>query len=396
MQHGKRIALAMGVLICAVSFVFLSGIGQTQARYENVRSWKGIYAPENPVIKSNFLARDGQTVLLKDWDISVSSYREVGIRLMTDEGAVSGTLRCQSDSELITATVDEESLTVNKTENYAALELTAAAKEAELTEETLVTVHVSWMQDGEETAWADFVVKLLPPTKNQAEQVTVEEAQRSDATLNIICPEAFACEEVLPIKLTLPQEADSVVLSYDGQGFPKNTRYVTNEEGSFVLADEMMITIPAGDRNEVQVLLDLSWVVINWDGFVISAAAYKDGNEIAATNVTVSLSRQTLGIELDAAGIVMHASTQAVLPLTGDLDGLTWTLERLSQTDGAAAYAASDDLSVSMETTQDGTAQLVIYNENTQAPAGTYRLTLQRVYDGVVLSSFEIPIFVCY
>jgi len=53
-----------------------------------------------------------------------------------------------------------------------------------------------------------------------------------------------------------------------------------------------------------------------------------------------------------------------------------------------------------METTNDGDGEtqsvLVISNDSGTAPAGTYRLTLQRIFDGVVISSYEIPLFVCY
>lgn len=396
MQYGKRITAVMWVLACVILFIFLLGIGQTQARYENVRSWKGIYAPEKPVLKSNFLAQDGRKVLLQDWDVSSSSYQTAGIRLVTDSGTVTGTLRCQSDSALITATLDEETLTVGKTENYATLMLRTTSEASALSEETCVTVRVSWEQDGRVTAWADFIVKLLPSGENLNEQIPSNEDQQVEGTLRISCPEAFALGELFPVKLTLPQGTSSVVLSYEGSGFPENTQYTVGGEVGCVLADEMVIAVPVTDQNEIQLLLDFSWAIAVRDGFFISATAYIGDDEIAASNATVSLNAQPFAVELDAAGAVLGENTEVVLPLTGDVSGLVWTLERLSQKDNSIEYTASDDLSVRVETTQNGTVQIVVYNENTRAPAGTYRLTVQRIFDGVILSGFEIPVFVCY
>lgn len=402
MQHGKHTAMAVGALLCTVLLALPLGIGHTQARYENTVSWKGVYDGAIPPLKSNFLAEGGRTVLLNDWDVSTTSYRTVGIQLATDGAQMNGTLQCQVESGLLTAKVDENTYPVSKTKNHATMTLTATEQARSITEPTDVTVRVSWVPDGKEpaqaTEWADFKVKLLP--KTAIGPVTTPDGVRPEGELELSCPEAFSLQEKLVIRLTLPQAADSVVLSYDADVFPENTCYQVEQEQPVALAEAMTITIPTAGRQELQVVLDFSWTAVDRSSFVLSAAACAGNQEFTAKNVTVSTSRQALEVETDSAAVIMGAHAQVRLPIYGDPDGFVWKLEQLVREDGEIRYAASDALKFQTETgnTEDGTQDfaLVIANEYTRAPAGKYRLTLQRVYDGVVISSFEITVFVCY
>lgn len=402
MQHGKHIAMAVGALLCTVLLVLPLGIGQTQARYENTVSWKGVYDAATPTLKSNFLAEGGRTVLLKDWVVSTTSYQTVGIQLATDGAESSGTLHCQVASDLLTAKVDEETYRVGNTKNYATMTLTATEQARSLTEPTEVTVRVSWLPEGKDlaqaTQWADFKVKLLPQAAN--DPATPPDGVRPEGELKLDCPQSFSLQEKLVLRLTLPQDADSVVLSYEADVFPENTCYQVDQGQSIVLAEDMMITIPTAGRREIKVVLDFSWTTVKQGSFFLSAAACAGTQEFTAKNVTVSTSRQALEVETDSAAIILGAYDQVKLPIYGDPDGFVWKLEQLVQQDGKIRYAASDALKLQTETgnTDDGTENfmLMITNEYTRAPAGKYRLTLQRVYDGVVLSSVEITVFVCY
>lgn len=280
--------------------------------------------------------------------------------------------------------------------------LTATEQARSITEPTDVTVRVSWVPEGKEqaqaTEWADFKVKLLPQTANGP--VTTPDGVRPEGDLELSCPESFSLQEKLVIRLTLPKAADSIVLSYDADVFPENTSYQVEQEQPVVLAEAMTIMIPTAGRQELQVVLDFSWTAVNRSSFVLSAAACAGDQEFTAKNVTVSTGRQALEVETDSAAIIMGAYAQVRLPVYGDPDGFVWKLEQLVREDGETRYAASDALKFQTETgnAEDGTQDfaLVITNEYTHVPAGKYRLTLQRVYDGVVLSSFEITVFVCY
>ena len=391
MQYGKHTALACGALLSAVLLLLPMGIGQTQARYEDTVSWKGIYKTQKPTLQSNFLKEGGRTVLLKDWKVSGTSYRTIGIQLAMDNGESSGALHCQVNSELITAEVDEESYHVSKTENHATLTLTATQQAQEITEPAAVTVRVSWIPEGQQqaTAWADFAVTLLP----QQDSVS-DGGSSAGGVLEMICPETFSPEERLAIKLTLPEGTDRVVLSYDGGNFPENTCYYAGQET--VLAEEMTITVPTEGMQETQVVLDFSWAIIYQDRFILSAAAYSGAQEIAATDVTVSTDREPLKVETASAAIVMGADAQVTLPIYGDSDGMVWTLEQLVQEDDKIVYTASNALTIETQNTDTEDATLVITNLYARAPAGTYRLTVQRVQNGAVLASFEIPVFICY
>ena len=393
--------MAVGALLCTALLLLPLGIGQTQARYENTVSWKGVYDGAIPPLKSNFLAEGGRTVLLKDWVVSTTSYRTVGIQLATDGAAAKGSLHCQVDSDLLTAKVDEDSYQIGKTRNHATMTLTATEQARILTEPADVTVRVSWVPEGKEptqaTEWADFTVKLLPQAQNDP---VIPEGPRPEGVIKIDSPTSFSLQERLVIRLTLPQAADRVVLSYDADVFPENTCYQVDREQPIVLAEDGMITIPTAGRQEIQVVLDLSWTTVNRGSFVLSAAACAGNLEFTAENVTVSTGRQALGVETDAAAIILGAYDQIKLPIQGDPDGFVWKLEQLVQTEGEIHYVASEALKLETEkaNTEDGTQNfvLMITNEYTRAPAGKYRLTLQRVYDGVVINSFEIAVFVCY
>ena len=185
-----------------------------------------------------------------------------------------------------------------------------------------------------------------------------------------------------------------MVLSYDGGNFPENTCYYAGQET--VLAEEMTITVPTEGMQETQVVLDFSWAIIYQDRFILSAAAYSGAQEIAATDVTVSTDREPLKVETASAAIVMGADAQVTLPIYGDSDGMVWTLEQLVQEDDKIVYTASNALTIETQNTDTEDATLVITNLYARAPAGTYRLTVQRVQNGAVLASFEIPVFICY
>ena len=400
MQQTRHIAWTVGALVCAVLLVMTLGIGQTQARYDNTVSWKSIYIPQKPVLESNFLAQGGQTVLLSDWDISASSYRVLDVRLSAKGGSLSGKLSCQVESDLLTATLDQDRFTVGAIENHTMLTLARTDKAAALQEKTTVTMRVSWTPDGENssTAWADFTVDLLPGTTG----IVSDSPPRIYESMTVSCPEAFSWEELLALKLTLPEGTDNVLLSYEGVEFPANTRYFVDTEEPRVLGDDDMISISTDGRQEIQVLLDFTWTEeeLYRSRFLLSAVAYADGAEIAIANANVLASREALQVKVDAQDYILKADAQVQLVVEGDVDGFSYTVEQLTKTDGVIAYTASEQLNVTMETTNndDGSTQsvLVISNDNGTAPAGAYRLTLRRVCDGAVLSSYEIPVFVCY
>ena len=399
MQQNKHIALTLGALVCAVVLMMTLGIGQTQARYDNTVSWEGIYFPEKQTLESNFLAEGGQLVLLSDWNVSMSSYRMVDIQLVSDSGAQAGSISCQVDSDLLTATVDQDSYTVGTIKNHAMLTLARTNKAAALEEKTTVTVRVSWVPEGTDpansTVWADFAVDLLPDVNNTG----ADTAHRAYEAMSISHPDAFSWDEMLALKLTLPADADTVVLSYEGVQFPANTRCVIPGDAAYILGDEDMISVAVEGRQEITVLLDFSWTEepMFRTSFFISAAAYADGVEFAIANANVSASMTAMQVTADPEGYLLKTDAQVLVE--GDLEGFAYTVQQLTMTDGVLTYTDCQHLKVTTQITNNGEIEqikLVISNDNHAAPAGTYRLVLQRIYDGVAVSSFEVPLFVCY
>lgn len=438
MKRKMRIGAAIGLLGC----VLLLGTAfcQTQARYENQYLLKEIYIPGDTAIFSNFLASGGQTVLLEDWEVAEQSIQDLAIRIVKPTGAVSGKLVCQEDSEFVTVNMKDEILNVDGAENVASLYL---ALDAIPTEETVVTVRVSWVpiahEEEEPTIWADFVVTLIPPKTEQTEPTEVstemnaaeqtetivqtlpteatdpavatdtEETQLTEATdtvqsspavVDITCPEVFAWEELLVLTVMVPEGADSIILGYDGIGFPEDTRYILTGEIPCVLADSMLIEVPVQSQEQIQVILDFSWVTERQSNIIISAAAYCGEEEIAADDQTVSPCGEPLTIEVDPSGVILESLGNIELPISGVGNDVFWTLEYLAQTENTIGYVEAKDLIVELSTVaaEDGTEQtvLTISNEAGLALAGTYRLSVQRTLNGFVISSYEIPIFLHY
>lgn len=363
---------------------------KTQARYENQTAIKGIFAPEDTAIRSNFLAEGGRTVLLEDWQVGQQNFRYLTICLIGSEKPVSGRLTYQSDSTLISISASDEELTLSNLENVADFTLNLEKKP---TEQTLVTVRVSWVPNGQEEApqiWADFVIKLIPETSQSEERP--QGGAQTQAEMKLNCPQDFAWEERLVLSLTPPEGADSIVFSYEGDGFPENTIYTLPNGKTYALATAMPIAVPVQSQQQLWVAVDFSWVPQRQNGIFISAVAYRDGMEIAADNPVATPGREKLQVQAPSEGLILEAGGAIEIPISGYAEDVSWTLERLQRTGDTIAYMAVDTPAVALRTAE-GTV-LTISNDGGLAPAGTYRLSIQRKFCGVPTCTYEIPIFI--
>ena len=91
-----------------------------------------------------------------------------------------------------------------------------------------------------------------------------------------------------------------------------------------------------------------------------------------------------------------------MIPICQDTSEMVWRLEMLADTENGIAYTQSDEqfylvITISEETDESGSQKFInISNAGGAAPAGTYRLTLERLFEDQILSATEVQFFLCY
>lgn len=395
MKLYKRNSAMIGT-VCGLLLLTMAMIpGPTQARYDNAVTWMGLYAPGTQSISSNYLTQEGQTVLLQPWKVAVGTSRTMEILISTSKGTADGVLQCRTDSPYITAELDSDAICITQGGYIARLKMTVADAARQMTQQEQTAVSVT-LKTGEEIAMkAEFQVMLLPEDYQQPD--VQESALQANLTVSPAPSEmAFAWQEKLVFALSAAENADRVELMYNGGAFPAGTRYTIAQGRTFVLGDAMNINIPISDATPVQLQLDFSQTEATPDEAVnITATAFLEGEVTGQMDFSVSADRAPLTLDLANIYPVISGSGSLQIPITGDQEGLQWKLEQLTKTNVGTAYIDSEALTVEV-VDNGGNQQLMISNPTGKAPAGTYRLTISRVWNGVTLRTHQVDIFVHY
>ena len=118
--------------------------------------------------------------------------------------------------------------------------------------------------------------------------------------------------------------------------------------------------------------------------------------------MTATTTREALSVDLTQVNPVLTGSNTLSIPVCQDTNGTTWRLEMLTQTENGIVYTQPDDqsylvITISEEMGQAHSGKFInISNISGQAPAGPYRLTLERLQDEQVISSTQMLFFICY
>ncbi len=227
-------------------------------------------------LTSNYLDRNGHTIVLEDWVMNSLSYRTKDISFSLDAGEVSGVLECVSDSGLIKAELDTAEITVTDIGYIAKLTLTPNASALEITEETTVTVRINWKETPKEDSegniinadappimWADIKIKLIP---NNTEPVLVDvsdTAEDSPAELEGIEADILSAEntsfiwtEFAKINVSAANGAQHVYITYNGGSFPEGASYCIDENNYYLIDD--YIYVPVFDSYPEEIFIDFS------------------------------------------------------------------------------------------------------------------------------------------
>ena len=400
MQQKRYMGKAIAALSVTVAFLIPSCfLGQSQARYENYAQWRGVYVPQTTQFVSDRLTPDGQTVLLKDWSMENTNSRMKGIAISVASGTVTGNMHCTVDRpEYLTAAMDRTELTVNTVGVHTQLTMTPTEEALLLTEPVTATVRVSFTLEGgdQPAVWADYQVNLLPGN-------AAEEAQEGAApeNLTITYPNDFAWTEKLALKIAVPDQSDKLILRMNGDNFPEGTRYYCNG-AAFLLGDDMPIQSTVQGGQTQNLLLDFSQLTRQQDTLTLQAQTLHQQEVTAQREFSVDTTREALALEADQQELVLTGNGQLKLPIRQDDGELTWRLEMLTQTPEGMVYTRSDEqfylvITLSEESENAETQKFInISNANHMAPAGTYRLTVERLQDGQPIHSIPVQFFVCY
>lgn len=389
-----KIGAAFGIVLltCAVA------VGVTQARYNSAVSWTGVYAPGVQNISSDFLTQDGQTVVLQSWDAVPGTAYTESIRLFSGKGNVYVTAQCSADSNLVAAELDQSALYATEAGANVKLKLTVTENARQLTEITQTKVTVTAADATQSKVLkATYQVTLLPAG------MEIPNPEMSDLQANLtVSPgqadRAFAWTEKLIFSLTAQSNADGIELMYNGDVFPKGTRYTVDRE-QYVLGNAMTIKIPISAGTPVPMSLDFSKTdAVLPQSVNITALAYFENKITDQISFTASPTRNPLGVDALDTEPVIHGMGGLTVSMTGDEDDLIILIQHLEKTDSGAIYVQSEELDVQIrpDRENDGQYLLEISNQDGRAPAGTYRLTLIRMCGEQLVSTCQMAFFVHY
>lgn len=389
--HGCVIGIVCAAIVLTVSIV----AGPTLARYENKVIWSDVYAPGVNGISSNYLTQDGQTVLLQPWQAIAGTTRTQEILLFAGKGTVDAALSCSTESPYISATMETDNMQVTPSGYICQIRLTTTDAAEQITQKTQAKVTVTLAaQQLQETLFADFLITLLPNEQHGSQQ-TETAPQTELSVLQQQQDLAFAWEEKLLFSIDAGEHADTLELMYNGDSFPQGTCYSTDSEKWFVLGDPMTIKIPVAAATPVKIALDFSGTDVTPPQSVnFTAMAYLNETMTGQINFAAPVTREPLAINAPEITAVINGNETLTLPITGDSTGFSWQIQHLTQTDKGIAYTQTENLTVRMQ--EDGAKALVISNEAGTAKAGTYRLTLTRKDDGVIIATCYFDFFIHY
>ena len=347
------------------------------------------------MLQSDRLVSGGQTVLLGDWQVEAGASRMEAISVSSDSGMVDGTLRCVSEQpEYLAASLDRTQIAVDSTGVQLQLTMTPTEAALALNQPMTASVRVELLPAGaaEPTLWATYQVQLQGVQAQEMEQSV-------PAALEITSADTFAWTEGLMMQIRVPAQTDCLQLTMDGANFPQGTRYVYGGK-AYILGRDLPIALePQGE--EASVLFDFSLLTEPQSGNIsLQAKALQQNVVTAAGQISVATTREAFYADLQGTNPVITGNDTLAFPVCSDTSGLVWRLEMLTQTDGGIAYTQSDEqyylvvaISQGMSESQK---QITISNENALAPAGAYRLTLERLQNEQTVSREEILFYVCY
>ncbi|MBQ2729861.1 MAG: hypothetical protein IJF69_03720 [Clostridia bacterium] len=212
---------------------------------------------------------------------------------------------------------------------------------------------------------------------------------------NNATPESFSIDSVTAFQFTPSENATHIKLSLNGSAFPKGTRYSFDGKSYTVLESDSEISTKVTGKKATTVSFDFSNAQFATvpDSVTYKVYEYERSIMIGQGAATSKNDAEAFGISYTLSEMVIMYDGSVKAKMTGSSD-LVFKVEKLENTDNGLEYKPSDTDYGMVITAKNG--EIVISNENEQAKAGTYRLTVSRMLNGTEFEKIEIPFFINY
>lgn len=438
--------------------VYLS-VGTTQARYDNSISWRGVYTPTTVEIETGILSEEGYPVIMADWEIdpkAADSQKTYNIRATAPNGKAEGSLSCQveNDSSYLDAWLDTDILNIDEDGEAFALTLRFTDDfqreiEKEWNKKKSISsgdvsngevssgdhaakgllpisfvVSVDWTRKDEQVPAlrAKFVVKVVwsadaivsgndAMASTYSLKTTVSGADATENEAQVDCvrilgvTDSFSWDEWFGLKVFVPEGVAQLELQYSGMAFPVGTRFRVNSGEIMVIGENQEVILPQNSVGEQLILFHMGQVseVYKTRQIVLSATGLsQEGIPHSFDYRTLSADAHPLLEGTKEASQTIEKGGKLTVTTHHEEEELAWDIQYLTKDEsGKLVYVTQEDcfgLAVEFyqEVNDSDRRLMIISNDRQLAPAGTYRLILQKYYAGVEVAKEELPFFVLY
>lgn len=409
MKNRIKILLLSGLFITtAVSGVF----GTANAYYMNASSTVTMCEETDALPESNCMTESGQTVLLKDWNLSDTSKVNVTAELTfkTKEHAVAGLISCDTESKYIKAIIlDKDGKEVSKEtkiniganeESKFSLQLVINnEKIGELSESSTESINVNWTSEDQKSISAKFNIELNPVVEAETttESITIEQDlfELRSTTISKTTP--------LLAYVYYPENVSQVEIGTDMSGedneFPPYTRYsVDGGENYTLLMEGGKINLNAYGTSKL-LQLDFSACSNEWKDatctFNIAGRINEAWSEVQEDQVQMQQADATaLSVATGETTPIVGKDKSLVYNVTSNLSHVEYELEYLTK-DGYRKVTKEDNVSVAISL-NNGVGNITVSSNGGTASPGTYKMTVIQKYDNVEVETETVSFFVNY
>ena len=391
-----------GLFLMATSILLgcLLHPGESYASVRSLNLWQTKLQTAALSVTSDYLVEGGQSVLLQD----LTEARTIEVRLQSNQSPISGTVEYTVTPENAVTVETAETVEVSAEGTVLGLTLTPA----QLAEDTAVTITVSWTAESGKVLKADFCT-LVPKTEEvtgepeeseptvpeETEPVPEQQAEKEAPTLTVM--EEFVPGSAVVIKIKHPENCEKILLGLaEGAAFPAGTVYsIDYGTSGIVLYDPAQLQIQPKSGVETHLLLRMpeTFFAENSAPLLLWANVIQDTETVLTAQVQPLAA--TLQISAEDSGFVLTPGDIKQLPLPFTWNGctLTYTVQRLTETENGIEYKTAESTGLSVFG-QSG--KIAVSLTGSELQAGTYRMVLVWRHEIYQVAQKEIVFYVNY
>lgn len=379
----KTYWLLISTAICAALGCGLM-ISESYASVRSEAVWQTGLQTASVAVSSDYLAKDGQTVLLNP----LTDKKTVSLTLRTSGQTKAGTLSCMVIPENALNVEAPATATATAEGTQVDLILTPAA----VAQDTQVTLSVSWSAETGEQLRGDFVA-VIPAEEAGAQQPSVQQAEL-EASMTVM--EEFVTGSAVMVALSHPSDTRELSLSMAGQLFPAGTRYTTEyDPEETVLYDPAKISLSTGSAKQTVVLLKLPENGLPQEITLRADITSESGSATCEKKVT----RVAGSLELPNNYFYeMNGDDAFTLAMPAGWGGctLSYTVQKLTETQTGITYETIADIGSHGLSVTGSANEITVSLTGTDMQAGTYRLQLVWNYQTYTVADQQVTFHISY